>query len=143
MAIVDELTAQITEAQKARDTERRDALRLVRDALQKELKDTGKVDEVAVLKREKKRRLQSAEIYEENGRTELAAGEHAEAKLIDEFLPQQLSEAAVAALVDDAIAATGASSKREMGAVIKHVLAAAGDGADGKIVSGLVARKLS
>ncbi len=63
MAIVDELTAQITQAQKERDAVRRDALRLIRDALQKELKDSGSVDEVAVLKRERKRRLQSAEVY--------------------------------------------------------------------------------
>lgn len=143
MAVLDELTAQITAAQKARDTERRDALRLIRDALQKELKDTGAVDEVAVLKRERKRRLQSAEIYRENGRDELAGAEEAEAALIEAFLPQQLSEEQLLALVDAAIAETGASSKKDMGQVIKHVLAAAGDGADGKAVSGLVARRLS
>lgn len=143
MAVLDELTAQITAAQKARDTERRDALRLIRDALQKELKDTGAVDEVAVLKRERKRRLQSAEIYRENGRDDLAGAEEAEAALIDAFLPQQLSEEQLLALVDAAIAETGASSKKDMGQVIKHVLAAAGDAADGKAVSGLVARQLS
>ncbi len=143
MSILDDLSAQITEAQKNRDAARRDALRLVRDALQKELKDTGAVDEVAVLKRERKRRLQSAEIYTENGRTELAAAEQAEADLIETFLPKQLSEDELAALVDAAIAATGATTKKDMGAVMKHVIAAAGDAADGKVVSGLVARKLS
>lgn len=146
MAIIDELTAQITEAQKARDAERRDALRLIRDAIQKEQKaaaDGSVVDEVAVLKRERKRRLQSAEIYRDNGRDELAAAEQSEADLIDSFLPKQLSDAELEALVDAAIAETGATGKREMGAVIKHVIAAAGDRADGKAVSGLAARKLS
>ena len=143
MAILDELNAQITDAQKQRDATRRDALRLIRDALQKELKDTGSVDEVAVLKRERKRRLQSAEIYTENGRSELAAAEQSEADLIETFLPKQLGEDELSALVDAAIAETGATSKRDMGSVMKHVLAAAGDGADGKVVSGLVARKLS
>ncbi len=142
MAILDDLSAQITEAQKQRDATRRDALRLIRDALQKELKDTGSVDEVAVLKRERKRRLQSAEVYAENGRAELAAAEQSEADLIETFLPKQLGEDELAALVDAAIAETGATTKKDMGAVMKHVLAAAGDGADGKVVSGLVARKL-
>ncbi|MBJ7471839.1 MAG: GatB/YqeY domain-containing protein, partial [Solirubrobacteraceae bacterium] len=139
MSILDALTAQINDAQKQRDAVRRDALRLVRDALQKELKDQGSVDEVAVLKRERKRRLQSAEIYTENGRTDLAAAEQSEADLIETFLPKQLGEDELAALVDAAIAETGATTKRDMGAVMKHVLAAAGDGADGKVVSGLVA----
>lgn len=143
MPILDDLTAQITTAQKARDTVLRDRLRLIRDALQKELKDTGSLDEVAVLKRERKRRLQSVEVYRENGRDDLADPEQAEADLIESFLPKQLGEDELAALVDAAIAETGATSKKDMGAVMKHVLAAAGDGADGKVVSGLVARKLS
>lgn len=142
MPILDDLTAQITAAQKARDTVLRDQLRLIRDALQKELKDTGSLDEIAVLKRERKRRLQSVEVYRENGRDDLAGPEQAEADLIETFLPKQLGEDELAALVDAAIAETGASSKKDMGAVMKHVLAAAGDGADGKVVSGLVARKL-
>lgn len=145
MAILDDLTAQINEAQKNRDAGRRDALRLIRDAIQKEIKDSkdGQVDEIAILKRERKRRLQSAEIYGENGRQELSDAEQSEADLIDSFLPQQLDEAALAGLVDAAIAETGATTKRDMGGVIKHVMAAAGGQADGKVVSGLVAKKLS
>lgn len=143
MAILDDLTAQITEAQKERDAVRRDALRLIRDALQKELKDTGSVDEVAVLKRERKRRLQSVEVYRENGRDELADAEQAEADLIASFLPKQLGEEELAPLIDQAIADTGASSKKDMGAVMKAVMAATGGAADGKLVSSLVARRLS
>lgn len=143
MAILDDLTAQITEAQKERDAVRRDALRLIRDALQKELKDTGSVDEVAVLKRERKRRLQSVEVYRENGRDDLAAAEQSEADLIASFLPAELSEDQLAALVEQAIADTGATSKKDMGAVMKAVMAATGGAADGKVVSGLVARRLS
>lgn len=143
MAILDDLTAQITEAQKERDAVRRDALRLIRDALQKELKDTGSVDEVAVLKRERKRRLQSVEVYRENGRDELADAEQAEADLIASFLPKELGEEELAPLIDQAIADTGASSKKDMGAVMKAVMAATGGAADGKLVSSLVARRLS
>ncbi|MBO9532272.1 MAG: GatB/YqeY domain-containing protein [Solirubrobacteraceae bacterium] len=143
MAILDELTAQITEAQKQRDAVRRDALRLIRDALQKELKDTGSLDEIAVLKRERKRRQQSIDVYRENGRDDLADAEQSEADLIATFLPAELSEAELATLVDQAIADTGATSKRDMGAVMKAVMAASGGAADGKVVSGLVARKLN
>ena len=143
MAILDDLTAQITAAQKERDAVRRDALRLVRDALQKELKDTGSLDEIAVLKRERKRRLQSVEVYRENGRDELADTEQSEADLIASFLPKELGEAELAALVDQAIADTGATSKKDMGTVMKAVMAASGGAADGKVVSGLVARRLS
>ena len=103
MAILDDLTTQITEAQKQRDAVRRDALRLIRDALQKELKDTGSLDEVAVLKRERKRRQQSADVYRENGRDDLAAAEQSEADLISSFLPKELSEEELTALVDQAI----------------------------------------
>lgn len=142
MAILDDLTAQITEAQKQRDAVRRDALRLIRDALQKELKDTGSLDEIAVLKRERKRRLQSVEVYRENGRDELADVEQAEADLIASFLPKELGEAELAPIIDQAIADTGASSKQDMGAVMKAVLAATGGAADGKLVSSLVARRL-
>jgi uncharacterized protein YqeY len=145
VALLDDLTAQITEAQKARDATRRDALRLIRDAIQKEHKEAGDqpVDDIAILKRERKRRLQSAEIYAENGRQELADAEQSEADLIDTFLPKQLDANALEGLVNAAIAALGATSKRDMGAVMKHVMAAAGGNADGKVVSGLVARKLS
>ena len=143
MAILDDLTAQITAAQKDRDAVRRDALRLVRDALQKELKDTGSVDEIAVLKRERKRRLQSVEVYRENGRADLADTEQSEADLIASFLPKELGEDELAVLVDQAIADTGATSKKDMGAVMKAVMAASGGAADGKVVSGLVARRLS
>lgn len=142
MAILDDLTAQITEAQKQRDASRRDALRLIRDALQKELKDTGSLDEVAVLKRERKRRLQSVEVYRENGRDELADAEQSEADLIASFLPKELGEDELAPLIDQAIADTGASSKKDMGAVMKAVMAATGGAADGKLVSSLVARRL-
>lgn len=143
MAIVDELTAQITQAQKERDAVRRDALRLIRDALQKELKDSGSVDEVAVLKRERKRRLQSAEVYRENGRADLADAEQSEADLIASFLPKELGEAELIVLIDEAIASTGASSKKDMGAVMKAVMAASGGAADGKTVSALVGQRLS
>jgi uncharacterized protein YqeY len=142
MAILDDLTAQITEAQKERDAVRRDALRLIRDALQKEFKDTGSVDEEAVLKRERKRRLQSVAVYRENGRDELADAEQAEADLISSFLPKELSEEELAPIIDQAIADTGASSKKDMGAVMKAVMAATGGAADGKLVSSLVASRL-
>lgn len=146
MSIAGQLTAQITEAQKARDNWRRDALRLIRDAIQKEQKDAGEgveVDELAVLRREHKRRMQSVEAFRENGRDELADGEQAEADLIATFLPQPLGDDELEALVDAAINATSATTKRDLGGVMKHVMAAAGDRADGKRVSAIAGRKLS
>ena len=128
-------------ALKARERDKASALRLVVDALQQDAK-MGKGDEVAVLQRERKKRVEAAEAFEGAGRTEQAAAERFEAELIEGYLPQQLSEAELAELVDAAVAETGASEPRQMGAVMSALMPKLGGRADGKRVSAVVREKL-
>ena len=147
MSITERIQKDLTTAAKARDKDRLAALRLVLDALNKEAKEArGALDderEVAVLKRERKRRAEAAEAYRNGGRSELAASEEAEAALIEEYLPEQISDEELEALVADALSETGAASQKEMGKVMSAVMAKAGGRADGKRVSELVRSKLS
>jgi uncharacterized protein YqeY len=140
--IADRIKADVTTAMKAGERSRVSALRLVLSELQKAAKD-GDGDELAVLRRERKRRRESEEAFREAGRAELAEGEAFEAATIEAYLPAELSEADLDGLVSDAIAATGASSPRDMGQVIKHVMGAAGGRADGKRVSTKVKEALN
>ncbi len=126
---------------KARDRERAGALRLVVDVLQQDAK-LGKGDEVAVLQRERKKRVEAAEAYADAGRTEQAAAERFEAELIEGYLPQQLSDEELGTLVDEAIAETGASERRQMGQVMSALMPKLGGRADGKRVSGAVQQRL-
>ena len=134
-----------TDALKAGDRERAGALRLVASELQKAHKEAGggEVDEVAVLQRERKRRLESAEAYRGGGREDLAAGEEGEAALIEAYLPEQLSDDELHAIVGDAVAESGASSPKEMGRVMSMVMPRVQGRADGKRVSALVKEKLT
>jgi uncharacterized protein YqeY len=118
------------------------ALRLVLSELQKAEKD-GDTDELAVLRRERKRRREAAEAYREAERQDLAEGEEFEARIIEGYLPAELSDAELDGLVQAAVAETGAESQRDMGKVIKHVMAAAGGRADGRRVSTKVKEVLS
>ena len=126
---------------KARDRERASALRLIVDVLQQDAK-LGKGDEVAVLQRERKKRVEAAEAYENAGRAEQAASERFEAELIEGYLPQQLSDEELAELVEAAIAETGASEQRQMGQVMSALMPKVGGRADGKRVSAAVRQKL-
>ncbi|MEA2390527.1 MAG: uncharacterized protein QOK31_636 [Solirubrobacteraceae bacterium] len=119
---------------KAGDRDRVQALRLVLSELQKDAKE-GAGDELAVLRRERKRRRESEQAYREAGRDDLASGEAYEAQAIEAYLPAELSDDELDGLVRSAIVDTGASSPRDMGPVIKQVMAAAGGRADGKKVS--------
>ena len=134
MTIAEQIRADVTAAMKAGDRDRVGALRLVLSELQKAAKEGG-ADELAVLRRERKRRRDAETAFRDAGRDELAAKEADEAQVIESYLPQELSEDELDALVRQAIEATGASGPKEMGAVIKHVMAAAGGRADGKRVS--------
>ena len=134
MSLIDRVKADVTTALKAGDRERVGALRLVLSELQKAQKD-GDGDEQAVLRRERKRRRESEQAYREAGREDLAAGEAYEAAAIEAYLPAELGEDELDALVATAVAETGASGPRDMGKVIKQVMAAAGGRADGKRVS--------
>ena len=127
---------------KAGERERVGALRLVLSELQKAAKE-GSDDEVAVLRRERKRRLDAAEQFRAGGRDELADKEESEATLISGYLPAELSDDELQAIVTEKIEQTGAASPADMGKVMGAVMPAVGGRADGKRVSALVKEKLS
>ena len=127
---------------KARDRGRVHALRLIASELQKAAKDGG-ADEVEVLQRERKRRLEAAEAYRDGGRGELAEAEELEAEIIASYMPDQLSDEELGAIVGDAVAESGASSPKEMGKVMSVVMPQVKGRADGKRVSALVKEKLT
>jgi uncharacterized protein YqeY len=147
MGITDRVQSDLTQAAKARDQQRLAALRLVLDALKKASKDArGELDEdaeVAVLKRERKRRAEAAEAYRKAGRADTAAAEEAEAALIDAYLPEQISDQELEQLVSDAVGETGAESAKEIGKVMAAVMPKVGGRADGKRVNELVREKLA
>ena len=149
MSTLDQLTSDLTTAMKARDTERTGILRQIIGAVRFEAK-AGAVetelsdDEVLkILAREVKKRRDSAQIYADAGAPERAATETAEADLIETYLPAQLSDDELQALVTSVIADVGATSVRDMGAVMKEASARAGASADGKKLSTLVRSALS
>jgi uncharacterized protein YqeY len=141
MSVLEQVQDDVRTAMKARDRERAGALRMVVDVLQQDAK-LGKGDEVAVLQRERKKRVEAAEAYEDAGRTDQAAAERFEAELIEAYLPAQLSDEELADLVAAAIAETGASEQRQMGQVMSALLPKVGGKADGKRVSAAVREKL-
>ena len=130
---------------KSGDRERVSALRLISSELQKAHKEASgsEADEVAVLQRERKRRLEAAEAYREAAREDLAGAEEAEAVLIAGYLPEQLSDDELHAIVGDAVAESGASSPKEMGKVMSLVMPRVQGRADGKRVSAVVKEKLT
>ena len=142
MQIADRIRADVTAAMKAGERERAAALRLVLSELLKDAKE-GPGDELAVLRRERKKRREAEEAYRGAGRKAQAAAEASEAEAIEAYLPSELGDAELSVLVADAIAATGASSPRDMGRVIKQVMEAAGGRADGKTVSTKVKEALN
>jgi uncharacterized protein YqeY len=141
MTVLEQLQSDVRTAMKARDRERAAALRMVVDVLQQDAK-LGKGDEVAVLQRERKKRVEAAEAYEGAGRAEQAKAERFEAELIESYLPQQLSDEELGQLVDSAVAETGASEQRDMGKVMSALMPKLDGRADGKRVSTAVRQKL-
>ena len=141
MSILEQVQADANSALKAGERERVGRLRLVADALQQDAK-LGDGDEIAVLQRERKKRLEAAEAYREAGRGEQAASEQAEAALIEGYLPEQLSEAELDELVTAAITETGASEQKQMGQVMSALMPKLGGRADGKRVSQAVRERL-
>ncbi len=137
MQVAERIRSDLTAAMKAGDRERVGALRLVLSELQKAAKE-GDGDEIAVLRRERKRRLEAAAQFREAGRDDLVAGEEAEAELIGAYLPAELPDEELNALVAEAIAEAGATSPREMGDVMKLVMPRVAGRADGRRVSAAV-----
>jgi uncharacterized protein YqeY len=142
MAVLERVQDDAVSALKAGDRPRVHALRLIASELQKAAKDGGS-DELEVLQRERKRRLEAAEAYREGGREELAASEEHEAELISSYMPAQLSDGELEAIVGDAVAESGASSPKEMGRVMSLVMPRVKGRADGKRVSAVVREKLT
>jgi hypothetical protein len=132
----------VTASLKAGDRERVGALRLILNELQKAAKE-GNDDEVAVLQRERKRRLEAAEAYREAERQDLADAEEREASLIETYMPAQIPDDELRAIVGDVVAQTGADSPKEMGKVMSAVMPQVKGRADGKRVSAMVQEILS
>ena len=141
LEIAGQIKSDVATAMKAGDRDRVGALRLVLSELQKAAKE-GDADEQAIMRRERKRRRESEAAYREAGRLDLAEAEAYEAGVIEAYLPAAIDEGELDALVARALAETGASEPRDMGRAIKHVMAAAGGRADGKLVSAKIKRAL-
>jgi len=142
MAIIEEIRDDLKGAMRAGQKAKVGALRLVLSELQKAAKE-GSDDELAVLRRERKRRLEAARAYREAGREDLADGEEAEGELISSYLPAELSEEELKEIVAQAVRDSGAESAKDMGRVMKQAMAAVDGRADGNRVSGLVRATLS
>ena len=141
MTIVEQIQADERAAMKAGDRQKASALRLVVDALQQDAK-LGKGDDVAVLQRERKKRLEAVEAYREGGREEQAQSEQTEADLIEAYLPEQLSDEELGELITAAIEETGATEQRQMGQVMSALMPKLAGRADGKRVSEAVRGRL-
>jgi uncharacterized protein len=141
MSVLEQVQADVRTAMKAGERERASALRMIVDSLQQDAK-LGKGDEVAVLQRERKKRLEAADAYGEADRAEQASAERFEAELIEAYLPAQLSDEELAELVEAAIAEAGASEQKQMGQVMSALMPKVGGRADGKRVSAAVREQL-
>ena len=147
MSLIATLQKELTAAMKERDAERRDALRLILSSLQSAEKELQRPltedEELQVLQRERKRRLESIEAFEAAGREEQAAKEEGELEVLEEFMPEPLSEDDLERIVDDAIAEVGATSMRDLGRVMADVMPQIAGRADGSAVSQIVREKLA
>ncbi len=141
MSALEQAQADVRTAMKAGERERAAALRMIVDSLQQDAK-LGKGDEVAVLQRERKKRLEAEQAFRDAGRDEQADAEGFEAELIEAYLPDQLSDDELAELVEAAIAETGATERRQMGQVMGALMPKVGGRADGKRISSAVQEKL-
>jgi uncharacterized protein YqeY len=144
---IEEIEEEIKDAMKARDGERRDALRLILNALknsEKELqRPLSEDEELQVLQRERKRRVEAAEAFRNGGREEQAESEERELAILEEFMPAPLSEDEIEDIVDDAIAEVGATSMADLGRVMADVMPQIAGRADGSVVSQIVREKLA
>jgi uncharacterized protein len=142
VSVLEQVQDDVKTAMKAGDRERVHALRLIANELQKAAKDGG-AEETEVLQRERKRRLEAAEAYRDGGRDDQAASEEREAEIIASYMPEQLSDEDLGAIVGDAVAESGASSPKEMGKVMALVMPKVKGRADGRRVSAAVKERLT
>ena len=142
MAIVEQIRADLTDAMRGGEKDKVGALRLVLSELQKASKE-GSDDELAVLRRERKRRLEAAKAFRDGGRVDLAEGEEAEGELISAYMPAALSDAELDALIAEAISATGATSIKDMGKVMGLIKTRAQGRADMAAVGARIKARLA
>jgi uncharacterized protein YqeY len=144
---IETIEGELREAMKARDAERRDALRLILNALKNSEKDLqrplSEEEELQVLQRERKRRIEAAEAFRSGGSEARAEAEERELAILEEFMPEPLAEEEIERIVDDAIAENGATSLRDMGRVMADVMPQIAGRADGSAVSQVVREKLA
>ena len=147
MSLIEEIEDELKDAMRARDAERRDALRLILNSLkssEKELqRPLSEEEELQVLQRERKRRVEAAEAFRAGGREEQADREEFELDVIEEFMPDQLTEDELEEIVDDVIAEVGATSMADLGRVMADVMPQVSGRADGSQVSQIVREKLA
>jgi uncharacterized protein YqeY len=147
VSLVEQLEEDLRTAMRERDDARRDTLRLLIASLrgaEKELqRPLSQDEELQVLQRERKKRLEAAEAFRGGGREEQAAAEELELGILQEFMPEPLSEDELEQIVDDAIAENGATSLRDLGRVMADVMPQVAGRADGSAVSQLVREKLA
>jgi uncharacterized protein len=147
VTLIEEIEDELKDAMRARDAERRDALRLILNSLkssQKELqRPLSEEEELQVLQRERKRRVEAAEAFRSGGREAQAAAEERELDVLEEFMPEPLSEDEIEEIVDDVIAEVGATSMADLGRVMADVMPQIAGRADGSQVSQIVREKLA
>jgi uncharacterized protein YqeY len=147
VSLIEEIEDELKDAMRARDAERRDALRLILNSLKSSRKELQRPltedEELLVLQRERKRRVEAAEAFRSGGREEQAAAEERELDVLEEFMPEPLSEDEIEEIVDDVIAEVGATSMADLGRVMADVMPQVAGRADGSVVSQLVREKLA
>ena len=147
MSLIAKIEDDLREAMRSRDDARRDALRLILSSLRSAEKELQRPlhddEELQVLQRERKRRVEAAEAFRTGGREEQAAAEELELAVLEEFMPEQLSEEELEEIVDDVIAEVGATSMRDLGRVMADVMPQIAGRADGSVVSQIVREKLA
>jgi uncharacterized protein len=147
MSLIVQIEGDLKEAMRERDTERRDALRLILSSLRSAEKELQRPlhddEELQVLQRERKKRMEAAEAFREGGREEQAVAEERELAVLQEFMPEPLSEDDLEEIVDDVIAEVGATSMRDLGRVMADVMPQVAGRADGSTVSQIVREKLA
>jgi uncharacterized protein len=147
VSLIGRIEEEMRDAMRARDADRRDTLRLILSSLkgaEKELqRPLSDDEELQVLQRERKKRVEAAEAFRSGGRAEQAASEERELAVLEEFMPEPLSEDELEAIVDDVIAEVGATSMRDLGRVMADVMPQVSGRADGSMVSQLVREKLA
>jgi uncharacterized protein len=147
MSMIERLEAELKQAMAARDAERRDTLRLILASLRSAEKELQRPlhddEELQVLQRERKRRTEAAEAFRAGDRDEQAEDEERELAVLEEFMPEPLTEDELEEIVDDVIAEVGATSMRDIGRVMADVMPQVAGRADGSAVSQLVREKLA